>query len=126
MTGRLNYGPRFRSSAVSVGAHYDPTLDFRAPWFVNHAEAGSKKAVLRAAKASTAARAKRAKDALAGPSEYEIAEQRLIGRIREVVKILEMGLEELNSAQGQPATKLSRKTVHDLVFAMKHKLNVVI
>ena len=94
---KMNYGPRFGSSAVSVGVHYDPYLDKVNPMFLNRTK-------IQHQMATAKGNARHAKVSLAGPKEEvkkEInprlqAELAFKERIEKAVSILSFGLEEFS------------------------------
>ncbi len=119
MSKKMNYGPRFESGVVHTNYVYDRQLDLRRPVWLRPPEPGTERAIFREAKVTAfnrdAARKRNVIRAAAGPSEYELAERRLIDRIREAVELLSMGLDDLNGAEGKPTTGVSRKAVFDIL-----------
>jgi hypothetical protein len=92
---RMNYGKRFRTSAVSVGVKYDPSMDLRIPSYFKK-EAGSIEAVFAAAKMAGASKAAGRRAALSKPAPVEnLPEEIFRDRLEAAVKAISFAASEL-------------------------------
>ena len=121
MTRRMNYGPRFRSSAVSVGARYDAYLHrgMTLPW-VN---ASPLRRMFNAAKTHSVKNKDKItlphqKKAAPAISEREQAEERMIERLGKAIEMVEFGLNELAAIPNPTSTfknRVHQKAIMDLL-----------
>ena len=106
MATRMRYGPRFRSSAVSVGnrinVYVPPTVKFQTE---EQRMFGSAK---RHGTMSKVAMPKFSFSGRPGKSTRDIAEKRLIERLAEAIRLIEYGLAELAEAPPPPKIQVSK------------------
>jgi hypothetical protein len=121
----MNYGPRFRSSAVGVGAHYDKHLDksMMVPGAFLNMSAAQIQAASRKSRAASSA--KHARMYLGQPEppadERLAAEERLVERIGRCIDILSFGIAEMMMAGPARAGRrplVSQHTTLNLIVTM--------
>lgn len=122
MSRRMNYGPRFRSGAVSVGYHYDPSLDPKIPG--GFLGMSTRQRLFNVAKAQSVINERRRSQPPAS-TEYLDAQKRLIERIRQAVTLIEFGLVEVNdAARAGGETIVSRQIIMKAVETLRHKCGI--
>jgi hypothetical protein len=125
MAKRLNYGPRFGSSAITNGYGYDAAVHkgMVPAGFLNadHHRAGIKGATSNAAKQSTAYLGKPIEE-----DEREQAEMRLITRISQCVDVLAFGLSELmTTPPSRRATRQSLLNQSQVIDFINHMCKMI-
>ena len=120
MATRMRYGPRFRSSAVSVGnrinVYVPPTVKFQTE---EQRMFGSAK------RHGTMSKVAMPKFSFSGrpvPSTRDIAEKRLIERLAEAIRLIEYGLAELAEAPPPPKIQYQSCVNQKLIVHLLGKL----
>lgn len=120
----MNYGPRFKSSAVSIGAHYDSYVDRnnKRP-FTSFKNMDPLKQEMIAAKGRANTKLARAKISLAGPKlkparidEQGEASERMKERAKKAAQMLSFGVDDLcNGFAGSNKNTPNMQLIIDII-----------
>jgi hypothetical protein len=125
----MNYGPRFRSSMVEVGAHYDAALDrvmhrdnMRMQGILNNQP--QYKQELRHYKGGQ--RTKKQAAAIAAKNHRYEAEQRMVDTLHKVVEMLEFGMSDLmeHTYTSAKPKLVDQNNIHNVIVQLRQKCGV--